>query len=68
VTVAGRKRRITVEPAVAMAVDQLRFWAGNPRWLPAEGEAGLTQSMLESPEMLWAKPLLVTAGSRAWRR
>ena len=42
-----------------MEVDRLEFWPENPRWLPAEGEAALRRSMLEDPEMLRAKPLLV---------
>jgi hypothetical protein len=57
--VAEKARRIVVKPAVEMPVGRLQFWKDNPRWLPEEGEAALTRSMVEDPEMLWAKPLLV---------
>lgn len=44
---------------VEVAVSWLTSWQGLPRWIREERLAELERALVEDPEMLWARPLLV---------
>jgi DNA modification methylase len=53
------ERAQTTGPVVEVALEQLRLWDRNPRWIAPASLENLKQTLTDDPEMLRARPLIV---------
>lgn len=62
--VAARRKQVVVGAVAETPLAGLLPWEENPRGITSEASFALRRSLLSDPEMLWAKPLLITPEGR----